>query len=425
MSETVIEIKNISKIYRLGVISSGLLYKDISKIWDKIKKRIFLKEEIKSSNVNEDKYIHALNDININVKEGEILGLIGHNGAGKSTLLKILSKITTPTTGQIKIKGSVASLLEVGTGFHPELTGIENIYLSGAILGMNKKQIKENLNDIINFSGLEDFIDTPIKRYSSGMKVRLGFSVAAHLTADILLIDEVLAVGDAQFQEKCLQKIEKISNNGRTVIFVSHNMMAIEKHCTRVILFNKGKVEFVGDTKEAIEKYLNKNLTLNNIKYRNLGINKSTSITDLNFYYKKQKEYKKSKTLPVGSEVKINIKLIDHKIKKRNLLFNFEIYSMSGYPLTTFGNEFNLQCASYDGKNKNFSYDFIIKEILLMPNKYLINLYIKDFLYGGACYLKNIAQINIIESDIYDTGKLPSAGIQGLFITKSKLRKES
>lgn len=424
MSKTVIEIKNISKKYRLGVITSDLLYKDLSKIWDKIKNLIWTRD-FKTVNTGEDKYIHALNNISINIKEGEILGLIGPNGAGKSTLLKILSKITTPTTGKIKIKGSVASLLEVGTGFHPELTGIENIYLSGAILGMKKKKIKENLEGIIKFSGLEDFIDTPIKRYSSGMKVRLGFSVAAHLTADILLIDEVLAVGDAQFQEKCLQKIENISGNGRTVIFVSHNMMAITKNCTRAVLFNKGKVEFDGDTEEAVEKYLTKNLKSNNIvKFTKLGPNKSTSITGLEFYFKKQKKYKKSKALPLGSEIKINIKLVDHKIKKRDLLINFEIYSMSGYPLTTFGNEFNLEKASYDGKNKNFSYNFIIKEILLMPNKYLINLYIKDFLYGELCYLRNIAQINIIESDIYNTGKLPSKGIQGLFITKSKLQKE-
>jgi lipopolysaccharide transport system ATP-binding protein len=425
MKDTVIEIKNISKKYRLGEISSGLLYKDLSRIWIRIKNFFFLKRANIDSYESKDEFIYALKDINITVKKGEVLGLIGSNGAGKSTLLKILSKITSPTSGEINIKGSIASLLEVGTGFHPELTGRENIYLSGAILGMNKKKIKENLEEIINFSGMKDFIDTPIKRYSSGMKVRLGFSVAAYLTADILLIDEVLAVGDAQFQEKCLRKIEKISENGRTVIFVSHNMMAITKNCTRVILFKKGKIEYEGDTKKAVEKYLTTGLPLNNNKkFRNLGNNKSTSITDINFYYKEKNIYVKSKTLPVGSKLKINIKLEDQKIIKRDLLFNFEIYSMNGYPLTTFGNEFNLEKASYDGINKKYSYNFIIKEILLMPGKYMINMYVKDYLYGELCYIKNLTQLKIIESDIYDSGKLPNKGIQGLFITRSKLEKE-
>ena len=423
MSKTVIEIKNISKRYRLGVIKSDLLYKDLSRLWNGIKKRILIKNSIKPDNLNNDNHIDALKDVSIDVKEGEILGLIGSNGAGKSTLLKIISKITTPTVGEIRIKGSIASLLEVGTGFHPELTGIENIYLSGAILGMNKKQIKENLKKIIDFSELKDFIDTPIKRYSSGMKVRLGFSVAAHLTADILLIDEVLAVGDAQFQEKCLNKINDISENGKTVIFVSHNMPAIIKNCTRTILFNEGRIEFDGQTKIAVEKYLTKDLSLKkNIKLKNLGSNKSTSIVDLNFYFKSEKEYIKSNFFSVGSELKVNVKLIDHKIKKRDLLFNFEIYTMSGNPFTSFGNEFNLDKISYDGKNNNFSYNFIIKEILWMPGKYMVNLYLRDFYYGELGYFKNLAQIKIIEADIYNTGKLPSKGIQGLFITKSKIK---
>ena len=424
MSKTVIEIKNISKKYRLGVIKSDLFYKELSKVWEKIKKRIFLKENIKPVKNNEDKFIYALKNINISVKKGEILGLIGENGAGKSTLLKIISKITTPTAGEIKIKGSTASLLEVGTGFHPELTGVENIYLSGAVLGMKKKQIKENLKEIIDFSGLNDFIDTPIKRYSSGMKVRLGFSVAAHLTADILLIDEVLAVGDAAFQKKCMGKIDNISSNGKTIIFVSHNMMAIAKNCTRTILFSKGKIEFEGETKIAVEKYLNQNLSFRkNIESKNLGFNKSTSIEDLNFYFKKQNKYIKSNTIPIGSDLKINIKLIDHKIKKRDLLFNFVIHSINANPLTTFGNEFNLKSVSYDGKNNNFSFNFIVKEILWIPDQYMVSLYIKDLLYGELCYLKNIAPLTVIESDIYDTGKIKFKG-QGLFITKSKIEKD-
>ena len=425
MSEIVIEIKNVTKEYRLGTVSSGLLYKDLSKIWNRLKNNMSLMNKGSKANVAKDEYIFALKNININVKRGEVLGLIGENGAGKSTLLKIISRITSPSIGEINIKGSIASLLEVGTGFHPELTGLENIYLSGAILGMKKNEIKKNLKEIIKFSGIKEFIDTPIKRYSSGMKVRLGFSVAAHLTADILLIDEVLAVGDARFQEKCLNKIDNIAKNGRTVIFVSHNMMAIIKNCTRVISFNQGEIEFDGMPKKTVENYLTRSLISDkklNLKY--LGLNNSTSIKSFNIYCSVHKEYFKSKVFPVGSDLKINLKLVDHILKKRDLLFNFEIHSMSGQPITSFGNEFTLEKVSYDGLNSNLSISFYIKNLLIMPGKYFLNLYMKDYLFGELCYLKNLVQIKIIEADIYNSGKLPLSGIQGVFITKSKLIKE-
>ena len=198
----------------------------------------------------------ALKDINIDVRKGEVLGIIGKNGAGKSTLLKILSKVTGPTTGSIKSKGRIASLLEVGTGFHPEMTGRENIFLNGAILGMTKKEIKSKLDEIVSFSGCERYIDTPVKRYSSGMKVRLAFAVAAHLEPDILVIDEVLAVGDAEFQKKAIGKMQSISkNDGRTVLFVSHNMAAIQSLCTRAILLNHGTVVYEGTVTNVINKY--------------------------------------------------------------------------------------------------------------------------------------------------------------------------
>ena len=211
-----------------------------------------------SSSDNSD-ILWALKDISLEVQEGEVVGIIGRNGAGKSTLLKVLSRITEPTSGRAVIRGRVSSLLEVGTGFHPELTGRENVYMNGTILGMKKREIDSKFDEIVEFSGVERFLDTPIKRYSSGMKVRLAFSVAAHLEPEILIIDEVLAVGDAEFQKKCLGKMRDVAKGGRTVLFVSHNMSAVVSLCERSILLNKGGVEFEGATSNSVEKYLSQN----------------------------------------------------------------------------------------------------------------------------------------------------------------------
>ena len=259
MNSKVIEIENLSKQYRLGVISSGTLVRDISSMYS----RYFNKEDpnaliIESGKAkpSTDSKIWALKNINMDVASGEILGIIGKNGAGKSTLLKILARITTPTLGIAKIRGRLASLLEVGTGFHPELTGRENIFLNGAILGMKTAEIKDNLDSIITFSEINAFIDTPVKRYSSGMKVRLAFSVAAHLEAEILLIDEVLAVGDASFQDKCLNKMDSISQTGRTILFVSHQLHWINELCSRCISISDGQISMDGKPRDVIEKYL-------------------------------------------------------------------------------------------------------------------------------------------------------------------------
>lgn len=203
-------------------------------------------------------YIWALRDLSFEIKQGETTGIIGHNGAGKSTLLKILSRITEPSSGYADIYGRIGSLLEVGTGFHSELTGKENIYLSGSVLGMTKVEIRRNFDEIIDFSGIEKFLDTPVKRYSSGMQVRLAFSVAAHLDHEILLIDEVLAVGDAEFQKKCLRKMDEVAHTGRTILFVSHNMSHIQKLCQETLVIDKGRLFFQGDTHEAINKYLSR-----------------------------------------------------------------------------------------------------------------------------------------------------------------------
>ncbi|HET7118809.1 MAG TPA: polysaccharide ABC transporter ATP-binding protein [Hanamia sp.] len=260
MSNTVIKVENLSKQYRLGNVGTGSLVHDMNRAWHRIrgKEDPYLKigEENDRSVKGNSEYVWALRDINFEVKQGEVLGIIGRNGAGKSTLLKILSRTTTPTTGQVKIKGRVASLLEVGTGFHGELTGRENIFLNGAILGMTKKEIKSKLDEIIDFSGVERYIDTPVKRYSSGMYVRLAFGVAAHLEPEILIVDEVLAVGDAEFQKKAIGKMKDISQGqGRTVLFVSHNLNSVAVLCDKGLLLNNGIISVVGEIENVLTEY--------------------------------------------------------------------------------------------------------------------------------------------------------------------------
>jgi len=257
----ILKAEGVSKQYRLGLVGTGTLSDDLKRWWYLIrgKEDPFLKigESNDRSKKGGSNYVWALQDINFEVQRGEVLGIIGKNGAGKSTLLKILSKVTLPTIGEIKTKGRIASLLEVGTGFHPEMTGRENIYLNGAILGMTKAEIKSKEAEIIDFSGCAGYIDTPVKRYSSGMRVRLAFAVAAHLEPDILVIDEVLAVGDAEFQKKAIGKMQDISQgDGRTVLFVSHNMAAVKNLCKRVMVLKNGQVAFNGQPLVALEFYL-------------------------------------------------------------------------------------------------------------------------------------------------------------------------
>ncbi len=263
---TVIKVENLSKQYRLGDVGTGTLSHDLKRWWYKARGKedpyLQVGETNDRSTKGESDYVWALKDINFEVKAGEVLGIIGRNGAGKSTLLKILSKTTTPTTGSVKVRGRIASLLEVGTGFHPELTGRENIFLNGAILGMTKREIQSKFDEIVDFSGVERYIDTPVKRYSSGMYVRLAFAVAAHLEPEILIVDEVLAVGDAEFQKKCLGKMKEVSvNDGRTVLFVSHNLLAIKSLCNRGVLLEHGRLNAIGETELIINKYNAQNKT--------------------------------------------------------------------------------------------------------------------------------------------------------------------
>lgn len=261
MSDIAIKVEGLSKQYRLGEIGTGTISHDLNRWWARMrgKEDPFAKlgeANDRTSKGNSD-YVWSLRDVNFEVKKGEVLGIIGRNGAGKSTLLKILSKVTAPTTGSIKVNGRIASLLEVGTGFHPELTGRENIFLNGAILGMTKTEIRSKFDEIVDFSGVERYIDTPVKRYSSGMYVRLAFAVSAFLEPEILIVDEVLAVGDAEFQKKCLGRMEDVSrNDGRTILFVSHNMAAVSNLCTSGLFMRNGTLHSAGPIDKIIEEYI-------------------------------------------------------------------------------------------------------------------------------------------------------------------------
>lgn len=262
MSNTVIEFNNVGKQYILGMIGTGTLSQDLNRWWAHVrgKEDPFLKigDTNDRTQKGDSRFVWALRDINFKVEQGDVVGIVGKNGAGKSTLLKILSRVTSPTTGDIKIKGRIASLLEVGTGFHPEMTGRENIFMNGSIMGMTKAEIKSKFDEIVDFAGVAKYVDTPVKRYSSGMMVRLGFAIAAHLEPEILVVDEVLAVGDAEFQKKAIGKMQDVSKiGGRTVLFVSHNMAAVKSLCQKGLVLQNGMVTFNGDIDDSLRYYLN------------------------------------------------------------------------------------------------------------------------------------------------------------------------
>lgn len=313
MSEIVIRAENISKQYRLGLVGTGTVKDDFKRWWHNVrgKEDPFLKigETNDRNTKGESDYVWSLKDINFEINQGDSVGIIGRNGAGKSTLLKILSQVTQPTTGKIYTKGRIASLLEVGTGFHPEMTGRENIYLNGAILGMRKHEITRKFDEIVAFSGVERYIDTPVKRYSSGMYVRLAFAVAAHLESEILIVDEVLAVGDAEFQKKCLGKMNDVSKGeGRTVLFVSHSMASVKKLCNKGIVLHNGRSVFSGEVEQAVNYYEN-NLVA----------------TDRNLFI----EYTEHPNLPM--QIK-SVNLLNERVNKifttdDVLVFEFEVFT--------------------------------------------------------------------------------------------------
>ncbi len=337
--DVILKVENLSKQYRLGLVGTGTISHDLNRFLARIrgKEDPYLKigESNDRSTKGTSEYVWALKDINFEVKRGEILGIIGKNGAGKSTLLKILSKVTGPTTGAIKFKGRIASLLEVGTGFHPEMTGKENIFLNGAILGMTKKEIASKLDEIIEFSGCERYVETPVKRYSSGMKVRLAFAVAAFLEPDILVVDEVLAVGDAEFQKKAIGKMQDISSQGgRTVLFVSHDMAAINSLCSKLIVIENGGVKFNGSVKKGIDAYMN-DLTKLSLKKQTID---TIRFNWLNFFSKKNK---KINIIEVFTPIllKGSIEFLD--IIPSDILIEINVLDNFGQVQTTFASRLN------------------------------------------------------------------------------------
>lgn len=332
---TAIKVENVSKAYQLGVIGTGTLSNDLKRWYARStgKEDPFLKiGEVNDRTVKgTSDVVWSLKDINFEIEEGDAVGIIGRNGAGKSTLLKILSRVTSPTTGKITGNGRVASLLEVGTGFHPELTGKDNIYLNGAILGMRKKEIKKKFDAIVNFAGVERYIDTPVKRYSSGMYVRLAFAVAAYLESEILIVDEVLAVGDAEFQKKCLGKMNEVSKGeGKTILFVSHNMGAVKKLCKKGLLLINGTTNFNGDINNCIQKYLDQNTIFSSATY-DLNFSDSAEITKISIVNNKGLP---ASEISIGTQWEILIEFVVHK-SVNNLVVAIGLSDVFGHGLKT------------------------------------------------------------------------------------------
>jgi lipopolysaccharide transport system ATP-binding protein len=370
MSDVIIKTEDLGKLYKLGEISTGTISHDLNRWWAKVRGKDDPFAKIGQTNdrtqKGESDYVWALKDINFEVRQGEVLGIIGRNGAGKSTLLKILSKVTAPTVGQIKIKGRIASLLEVGTGFHPELTGRENIFLNGAILGMKKTEIRSKFDEIVDFAGVERYIDTPVKRYSSGMYVRLAFAVAAFLEPEILIVDEVLAVGDAEFQKKCLGRMKDVSTqDGRTVLFVSHNMGMIVQLCNKALLMNRGTIETYGDTEKVVEQYINEQEARGNNVYENSGL---AGVSKPNYFTKVHTskvggDY--SSDFSFEENIVLNFEFRIHDFGE-NLLIGIGLLDKYQNRVTTF-----LQNVSFFPKKGNlYNGSLIIPSSIIAPNNY-------------------------------------------------------
>ena len=367
MENIAIKIENVSKEYRLGAIGGGTLQGDLQTLWAKIRHKEDPNAKIGEAEKGKkgDRFM-ALDGVSFEVKKGEAVGIIGHNGAGKSTLLKLLSRVTAPTKGTISFNGRIASMLEVGTGFHPELTGRENVYMNGAILGMTKAEIDKKFDQIVEFAEMEKFIDTPVKRYSSGMYVKLAFSVAAHLDSEILIMDEVLAVGDMKFQQKCLGKMNDAANReGRTVLYVSHNMNTIRQLCDRCIVLDHGEIIFDGEVEKAIQLYIDHNMDYNTIKnYENIETPPWITKNDVKLL---SAEYVDKKNCSFESEEPLKIRLKwKNNCDINNLNARFVVYSSDDTRV----------CASfaynfYTGKAYEISQaDFLIDISVLAPGDY-------------------------------------------------------
>jgi lipopolysaccharide transport system ATP-binding protein len=418
---TAIKVENLSKIYRLGEIGTGTISKDLERFF---KMKILKQEDpfLKIGEANDratkgaSDLVYSLKDINFEIEQGDAVGIIGRNGAGKSTLLKILSRVTSPTTGKINIKGRVASLLEVGTGFHPELTGRENIYLNGAILGMRKKEIDRKFDEIVDFSGVERYIDTPVKRYSSGMYVRLAFAVAAHLESEILIVDEVLAVGDAEFQKKCLGKMNEVSKtSGRTILFVSHNMASIQNLCQSCIFLTKGEINHIGETKEVINKYLSNQLS-NTLKLSEIEERKGNK--DLIFINGKITGVNTDNLDSVESfsdfTISLEFKLIN-QLKISNFKIEIGINNNMGDRVAWISS--NNIITHFDLVKSN-KITFLVKNCPLAPGDYTCSIF-SEINNNISDWLQNVLPFSIVEKDYYNTGKLLPTGQGNILLNYS------
>ena len=403
MSDIAIKVENISKLYRLGEVGTGTISQDLNRWWAGVRGKEDPFTTVGETNDRTSRgvsdFVWSLKDVNFEVKKGEVLGIIGRNGAGKSTLLKILSKITAPTTGKININGRIASLLEVGTGFHPELTGRENIFLNGAILGMSKTEIRSKFDEIVDFSGVERYIDTPVKRYSSGMYVRLAFAVAAHLEPEILIVDEVLAVGDSDFQKKSLGKMQAVSRDeGRTILFVSHSMDTISKICSKAILLNKGTVETSGFVNEVVSYYVSNSINEN--KNRDVHLISKPSIVD----------YQLDKNELSKGNIILKIQYIS-PIELNNANIGAVFSLVGGSPV--FGTNFKLHMDEYcviQTKSKRGESILTIKSPPIHSGSYKIDLFLGDQ-YKDYDTIENAITFNFISnsSDImsgYNLGQI-------------------
>jgi lipopolysaccharide transport system ATP-binding protein len=419
-----IEFNHVGKQYRLGLVSTGTFSHDLSRWWAM---NVLGKEDpylkIGDTNVRSTKgdsdFVWALKDINFSVEQGDVVGIIGKNGAGKSTLLKLLSRVTAPTVGEINVCGRIASLLEVGTGFHPEMTGRENIYMNGAIMGMTKAEINRKLDEIVDFSGCERYIDTPVKRYSSGMKVRLGFSVAAHLEPDILVVDEVLAVGDAEFQKKAIGKMQDVSKGeGRTVLFVSHNMTSVKKLCKNGIILRDGMIDHHGDIESAIDRYLESEEERCNIDISSITDRKGNGFlqfTGIHFFDNSGHE---RRTFEIGESVYIEVEFEkkNEMSKIKHSRIDIGINDMMNQRVTWISSQIYFDRIP-DDRN---SLVFEIPELLLAEGEYNFNLFCTSDL-GTVDWVQNVANLKTVFHDYYHTGRaIPSN--QGYFVTNFKMK---
>jgi lipopolysaccharide transport system ATP-binding protein len=410
MSDKVIKVKNLSKRYTIGDVHTDLLSEKIGQSFKYLFNKVRRKKDLSplTYNLSQEKNFWALKDVSFEIEQGEVVGIIGRNGAGKTTLLKILSRITEPTEGTAEIYGRVGSLLEVGTGFHPELSGRENIYLNGLILGMSRAEIKKKFDEIVAFAEVEKFLDTPVKRYSSGMYVRLAFAVAAHLEPEILLVDEVLAVGDASFQKKCLGKMGEVAKKGRTVLFVSHNMGAVERLCKKIVYLNNGEVVSFRDSKDAIAQYINDISESSLVCLRERKDRDGTGqIRATGVELPRVLRTGESAVFEIGYEV-------FSENEPYNITIALGIDDMANNRLVTYWSKFNNETFNTLSRKGKFICE--IPEVFLKTGDYLLNIYIES---NGITidFVPNAYLFRIEYGKFFESGLEPQ-GRQGYFLQK-------